>query len=322
MTGGFIMKFRFSLLCASIVLLAGCAGFQPERPTQTSIIEPLQSQIVNSNNYGLKRKVAIGRFTNDTRAATSFLNEGGESSIALSRAANDILSSKLAMSNKFLLIERQDTIDLNQEQQLSGVQSLKIPADYLILGSISEFGRNTKGNVGLVGRSKTQTAYAKVNLRIVDTRTGIVIYGEEGSGESSSETGTTFGMGTTGGYDDTLGDKAIDAAISAVINNLINKLSDEDWRSYILSYDHDKFVISGGALQGINIGDEFYVYEKGKMVKNPQTGIDVELPGTQVGKIKIVQLIPGNELTELSFATSISGDFLPSDLENLYISDK
>ena len=233
------MKFRFSLLCASIVLLAGCAGFRPERPTQTTIIEPLQSQIVNSSNYGLKRKVAIGRFTNDTRAATSFLNEGGESSIALSRAANDILSSKLAMSNKFLLIERQDTIDLNQEQQLSGVQSLKIPADYLILGSISEFGRNTKGNVGLVGRSKTQTAHAKVNLRIVDTRTGIVIYGEEGSGESSSETGTTFGMGTTGGYDDTLGDKAIDAAISAVINNLINKLSDEDWRSYFLSYDND-----------------------------------------------------------------------------------
>ena len=76
------------------------------------------------------------------------------------------------------------------------------------------------------------------------------------------------------------------------------------------------------ALQGINIGDEFYVYEKGKMVKNPQTGIDIELPGTQVGKIKIVQLIPGNELTELSFATLISGDILPSDLENLYISDK
>jgi curli biogenesis system outer membrane secretion channel CsgG len=315
------MKFRFSLLCASIVLLAGCAGFRPERPTQTTIIEPLQSQIVNSSNYGLKRKVAIGRFTNDTRAATSFLNEGGESSIALSRAANDILSSKLAMSNKFLLIERHEAIDLDTEQ-LSGVQSLKIPADYLILGSISEFGRNTKGNVGLVGRSKTQTAHAKVNLRIVDTRTGIVIYGEEGSGESSSETGTTFGMGTTGGYDDTLGDKAIDAAISAVINNLINKLSDEDWRSYILSYDNDKFVISGGALQGINIGDEFYVYEKGKMVKNPQTGIDIELPGTQVGKIKIVQLIPGNELTELSFATLISGDILPSDLENLYISDK
>ena len=315
------MKFRFSLLCASIVLLAGCAGFRPERPTQTTIIEPLQSQIVNSSNYGLKRKVAIGRFTNDTRAATSFLNEGGESSIALSRAANDILSSKLAMSNKFLLIERHEAIDLDTEQ-LSGVQSLKIPADYLILGSISEFGRNTKGNVGLVGRSKTQTAHAKVNLRIVDTRTGIVIYGEEGSGESSSETGTTFGMGTTGGYDDTLGDKAIAAAISAVINTLINKLSDEAWRSYILSYDNDKFVISGGALQGINIGDEFYVYEKGKMVKNPQTGIDIELPGTQVGKIKIVQLIPGNELTELSFATLISGDILPSDLENLYISDK
>jgi len=154
------------------ILLAACAGFRPEKEATVLAIPPENAQPKQEETYTLKRKVAIGRFTNDSRLATSFLNEGSDTAERLSRAANDILSAKLAATNRFLLIERADLQALENEQDYAQITSHKIPADYLILGSISEFGRNTTGNVGLVDRSKKQTAHAKVTLRIVDTRTG------------------------------------------------------------------------------------------------------------------------------------------------------
>ena len=51
---------------------------------------------------------------------------------------------------------------------------------------------------------------------------------------------------------------------------------DKPWKSYIISAQDDSYVISGGISQGLASGDRFFVYRKGKIVKNPQTGIDVE----------------------------------------------
>ncbi len=315
------MKIYIMMALAVLIALAGCAGFKKE-PTPTPVsIQPSTTVPVVDEAVILKKKVAVGRFTNESRLATSFLNEGSDVRDRMSRAASDILSAKLAMTKRFILIERADTLAISTEQRISDIQRYNIPADYLVLGSISEFGRKTSGEVGLIDRTKKQTAQAKVTLRIIDTRTGMVIFGEEGSGEASSEVGTVLGMGSQAGYDDTLTDKAIDAAISAVIQNLINKLSHDPWRSYILSREQDKLYIAGGALQGIKAGDTFKVYQRGKTVVNPQTKVPVELPGTQVAVIKVLQTIPGEVLTELSLAQVVEGN-LPENLEEIYISDK
>ena len=316
------MKPYLGMLLVCILLLGACARFQKEEAHSTLNIAPQNSSSVIDDSISLKRKVAIGRFSNETRMANSFLNEGSDVKESMSKAATDILTAKLATTNKFLLIERQDELALDNEQKISNIESYKIPADYLILGSISEFGRNTSGNVGLIDRTKKQTAHAKVTLRIVDTRTGMVVFGEEGSGEASSEVGTVLGMGSQAGYDGTLTDKAIDAAISSVIQNIINKLANEPWRSYILSQEGTEVIISGGELQGIKFGDTYKVYQRGKKVMNPQTNVPVELPGTQVATIRITETIPGTELTEISRALITSGTISTNDLANLYISDK
>jgi curli biogenesis system outer membrane secretion channel CsgG len=310
------------LLLGALALLAGCAGFQKEEPQATLAIQPADQLQVQDEAIALKKKVAVGRFTNETRLANSFLNEGSGSRERMSRAATDILTAKLAKSNRFVLIERADTLAIGNELRISNIQSYRIPTDYLILGSISEFGRNTSGEVGLIDRTKKQTAYAKVTIRIVDTRTGMVIFGEEGSGEASSEVGTVLGMGSQAGYDETLSDKAIDAAIADVITDLINKLSLDPWRSYILNLEGDYAFISGGALQGIREGDVFKVYQRGKLVTNPQSGIQIELPGTEIARLRVVQVYPGDMLTELSSAQVIEGNIPADALETLYISDK
>ena len=316
------MKPYLYILVACLLLMGGCASYQSEKPQKTLSITPATSTPVVDEVISLKKKVAIGRFTNESRLANSFLNEGSDTKEKMSRAATDILTAKLAMTKRYLLIERQDDLAISNEQKISNIESYKIPADYLILGSISEFGRNTTGNVGLIDRTKKQSAYAKVTLRLVDTHTGMIIFGEEGSGEAYSESGTVLGMGSKAGFDESLTDKAIDAAISSVIQNLINKLSNDPWRSYVLSMEGSDVYISGGAKQGIKAGDTFIVYQRGKQVINPQTKVPIELPGTQIATIKVINTIPGEELTELSLAQVIQGSIPAGEIANLYISDK
>ena len=97
---------------------------------------------------------------------------------------------------------------------------------------------------------------------------------------------------------------------------------DKPWKSYILSVEEATYIISGGASQGLAAGDTFNVYKKGKVVKNPLTGMNVELPGTKTGVITIQSSFGDTPETELSFC-SYEGEIL--DVENLmnyYIMDK
>ena len=104
--------------------------------------------------------------------------------------------------------------------------------------------------------------------------------------------------------------------------NAINKLSNDPWKSYILTIESDKVYISGGALQGIKVGDQFTVYKRGSVVVNPQTNIPIELPGTQVAKITVEQVIAGTELTEMSIARIVEGELTGTDFSTFYIREK
>ena len=92
---------------------------------------------------GLKRKVAIGRFSNETQYAKSVFYD--KANDPMGKQASDILSTRLAASEKFLLIERQDYDKIVSELATSGGVSQNIGADFLVIGSITEFGRKTIG---------------------------------------------------------------------------------------------------------------------------------------------------------------------------------
>jgi len=234
----------------------------------------------------------------------------------------DIFSAKLTATEKFILLERIDLSHLNKEKEMAKLEELHIPADYLILGSITEFGRKTTSDVGLFSRSKKQTAYAKVNVRLVNVRTSQIVYSEEGSGEAFSEAETVLGAGTTADYDATLNDKVISAAIAKLVNNISENLLENPWRSYILSFEDNNYLIAGGKLQGIRENDVFIVYKRGQKINNPQTGIPIELPGKEVGKLKVRSLIPGDVTNELSVCTKESGEIPTTNFTEYYIQEK
>lgn len=242
----------------------------------------------------IKRKVAIGRFSNETQYAKGLFYD--KENDPMGKQALDILSSKLASSGKFILLEREDLDILMNE---AGANMNKIGADYIILGSITEFGRKTEGEQKVFSSTKTQTVEAGVSVRLVEAATGLIIYSDEAKGYAETSSKQVMGIGGSAGYDATLSDKAISAALSQLVENIVNKCMDKPWKSYIISAQDDSYVISGGISQGLASGDRFFVYRKGKIVKNPQTGIDVELPGTKIGEVIVQSSFGDTPETEL-----------------------
>ena len=282
-------------------------------------IEP-QIQEVQKEEQSLKRKVAIARFSNETEYAKGAFYDKANDPVG--KQAVDILSTKLASTNKFILLERQDMDKILEEMKIAGNEGFqKVGADYLIVGSITEFGRKNVGDVNAFSRTKTQTVQAGVSIRLIDVSTGQIIYSEEAKGEAETMNKTVMGFGERTDYDATLSDKAISAAISKLVENVINNCMDRPWKSYILSYDDNGIIISGGKSQGLKTGDFYEVVEKGKSVKNPQTGMLIELPGKTVGKIKIDFTGGENPQAEFSMVSFTEGGIDKHNLSNYFIKE-
>jgi curli biogenesis system outer membrane secretion channel CsgG len=257
------------------------------------------TQNVQEDAMVLKRKVAIGRFSNETQYAKGIFYD--KENDPMGKQALDILSAKLAASGKFLLLERSDLASLLEECQKGQSAASTIGADYMIIGSITEYGRKDTGKSGVFSSQKTQTVEAAVSVRLVDVSTGLIIYSDEAKGSAELTTKTSFGVGGKAGFDATLSDKAISEAIGQLVENIINKCTNNSWKTYFLSYDADAILIAGGKSQGIKEGMTFSIMTKGKQVKNPQTGIVITLPGKNVGSVKVIMSGGDTPETEYSF---------------------
>lgn len=284
---------------------------------KTEIVETSTTKLQNEGMV-LKRKVAIGRFSNETQYAKGIFYD--KENDPMGKQALDILSAKLAASGKFLLLERSDLASLLEECQKGEKGSAAIGADYMIIGSITEFGRKNTGKNGVFSSQKTQTVEAAVAVRLVDVSTGLIIYSDEAKGSAELTTKTTMGVGGQASFDATLSDKAISGAIDQLVENIINKCTNSPWKTFFLSYDAGSVLIAGGKSQGIKEGMTFSVMTKGKKVKNPQTGIMITLPGKIVGQAKVLSTGGDTPETEYSFVEVKSSESIDSsNMENYII---
>ena len=268
-----------------------------------------------------KRKVAIGRFSNETNYGRSLLADADLD--RLGKQASDMLASRLVMSQQFLVLERPDAAKLEREHQLAGSGGL-VGADTLIIGSVTEFGRSVSGKVGFLSSTKLQLAKAKVDVRLVDVKTGLAYFSAQGAGEASVEAGEVAGFGSRSAYDATLNDRAIAAAISDVIDRLVSKLTDRPWRTDILEVQGSQVFISGGARQGLRAGDRLAVMAAGQTVKSAQTGFEVTLPPKEVGALRVISTFGDSETNEGSVCELAGGAIDKGALRKLFVtlSDK
>ena len=312
------MKRVLFLMIVIALFLGGCATVEKPEVRQIGSSEPEISKTLEVvDEFSLKRKVTIVRFSNETRYGKGSLFKNDDQQIG--RQAMDILSTKLTKTGKFLMFERPELEGFNFAE--ADTVNFTLASDYVVVGSVSEFGRANTSDVGVFSRTKKQTAHAKVNIRLINLKTGQVIYAEEGSGEAFSEVGTVLGAGSHAGYDSSLNDKAIDTAISKLVSNIVENLLNEPWRAYILDNSDGQIIMSGGKSQNIQVGDNFAVIKKGKMVKNPQTGIEIELPGEKLGVLRVNTSMGSSLTDEISICSLVEGDLGEAAVTELYITE-
>jgi len=318
------MKKLLISIAVPLALLPGCATVQKQPEAVESSVSR-EAQLEAQKQQALpakpkfKRKVAIGRFSNETRYGRSLLRD--DENDPLGKQVSDILAGRLVESDRFLVFERPDINKLKAESELSGQALDVVGVNTMIFGSLTEFGHSTTGKKGFMSSTKKQTAEASVELRLVDVKTGHIFFTAKGTGTATVEAGEVAGYGSKAGYDATLNDKAIDAAVSDVLNTLIRKLEEREWRTDILKIDGQQVFISGGTHQGIKQGEVFAVMSRGGEVKSQQTGFGIELPATEVGRIEVVSTFGTSESNEGSIAKIVEGDFAATDLNSLFVAE-
>jgi len=316
-----IHSINMQKIISPLVALGLAASFAActSQPKTYQVDAPIEQTFVVPEPT-LKRLVAIGRFSNETKYGKGIFFDI-ERNNPLENQAADILGTKLVASQAFILLERQDFDAVQEEAAMKGNSETlsKVGADFLIFGSVTEFGRRVEGTRGFFSRTKTQTVFAGVSVRLVDVATGEVIYSEEGKGEASRTAKSVMGFGEQAGFDAALSDQAISAAISKLTENIVRNCTNRPWRSYILSVEDDVILMAGGASQGLKTGDVFEIISKGRRVQNPQTGMMMELPGKPVGKVRVMSMSGDSPTSEFSIVALSEGDFDATDLSQYYL---
>jgi curli biogenesis system outer membrane secretion channel CsgG len=197
------------LLAASVA--GGCTTTETSRA-----VEPARTAAASTPapaNAGPRAPIAVGNFDNRSSFGRGMFADGGD---RLGSQSKTILVAHLQQTNRFSVLDRENIAEARQEAALRQAQQAVRGADYLVTGSVSEFGRKEVGDralFGLLGRSKTQVAYAKVTLNIVNPLTSEVVHSVQGGGEYGLSEREILGFGSTASYDATLNGKVLDLDI-------------------------------------------------------------------------------------------------------------
>lgn len=211
-------------LLLSTAIMSGCAT------TTSSTIETPTVKSYNTQYTGEKRKLVVGNFVNRSSFQNGIFSNGQD---RLGNQAKTTLISHLQQTNRFSVLDRDNVALLAREAALSGTQQNITGARFVVTGDVTEFGRKAVGDkqlYGILGKGKSQIAYAKVTLNIVDVTTSEVVYSVAGAGEYSLSEREVIGFGSTASYDATLNGKVLDLAIREGINKLVDGLESGTWK--------------------------------------------------------------------------------------------
>ncbi len=215
------------LSAAALAVLAGMSGCATES-SRALPVEKVQS--ASQAWSGARVPMAVGKFDNRSSYMRGIFSDGVD---RLGGQAKTILISHLQQTNRFNVLDRDNMGEIQQEAALKGqAQKLK-GADFVVTGDVTEFGRKETGDhqlFGILGRGKTQVAYAKVALNIVNISTSEVVYSTQGAGEYALSNREVIGFGGTASYDSTLNGKVLDLAMREAVNRMVEAIDTGAWK--------------------------------------------------------------------------------------------
>ncbi len=299
--------FRFPILIGGALCFWNCASQINQRPVgpMTTAAPPPEE----AHKPGLKHRIAIASFEDKTGYGNNLFGATDD----LGTQSSDILATHLIKTGDFVVLEREKIGNLKSENELQGKETNLAGCTALIFGAVTEFGTKTEHQDAGLSKTKVQTAHAKVTIRLVDPATGHAFFSEFGEADAQNETSQVLGFGSSAGYDATLTDRALNAAIAKLVGNVLLNLRARQWKAPILEVENGQVFIGAGARTGVVVGQNLVVMKSGKKVKNPSTGLMMELPGSQVGKVKVVSLFGDSDLNEGAICSVVQGQGFTKD---------
>ncbi|MBZ8141815.1 hypothetical protein CLD22_18155 [Rubrivivax gelatinosus] len=208
---------------AAALALAGCAT------ESARTVEVPKVSTAAAPYTGARLPVSIGKFDNRSNFMRGVFTDNVD---RLGSQAKSTLIAHLQQSQRFSVLDRDNLSETRQEAQFKAQAQTIRGADYVVTGDITEFGRKDVGDhqlFGLLGKGKSQVAYAKVTLNIVDSATSEVVFSAQGAGEYELSTREVVGFGGTAGYDATLNGKVLDLTIREAVERLVSGVDAGQW---------------------------------------------------------------------------------------------
>jgi curli biogenesis system outer membrane secretion channel CsgG len=218
------------------------------------------------------------------------------------------------------LTKEQDFAASNRVKQGTGARIGQIKgADLTLMGDIVVFGRDDRkksGGVGVIvpgaggvagGYKGEAKAVVVLDYRIVDVETSEVVQTGEARGESK-RTSKGFGAGLLVGLvgagaavnmsSSNFGETIIGEATMDAVNKLAEQVKGgtlqggatdrtADLDARVADVSGNSITINAGAAAGLQAGQTFTIYHKGKEIKDPSTGEVLDVQTTPLGTLTI-----------------------------------
>jgi len=237
----------------------------------------------------------------------------------------EMLTTELARTGRFLMLERIAIGDVIEEQTLgqSGLIHREsaartghiLAAQVIIRGAITEFSDSASGIgggariKGFAISGKRKNAYVGIDVRVINAKTGQIMASTHAarevasSGGKVSYTNRNFQIGG-GGFSSTPLGMATRAAISDAVAFITKTMAKYDLapKLRIVKVDGNRIYINAGHDMGMAPGIRLNVYSEGESLIDPETGLDLGSSEEQTGQIEITAV-----KEKFSIATPVSG---------------
>ncbi|MBP7795367.1 MAG: hypothetical protein KA059_01165 [Elusimicrobiales bacterium] len=274
---------RNLLIAMFAFLVVSCA------PSKSVKMDDTTTTKATDEIIGPKRRIGVVEFENKTAYGQKRLGQ----------AVSDILITELVKSNRFVVVDRDKInkiMDEQKFQQQGAVDSQTavkvgklLGLEAIVVGAITNFGVRTEGSNYLLTQTKRQVAEVSVDIRVIDVQSGQIILADSGKGEAKSSKGGVLGMGTKGGYDETLEGDALRAAVVKFVDNISKQISKRPWSATIASASNTEIYINAGSDSNISMGMKLSCYRQGKEIIDPSTNMVIGHMENYLGDFEIVR---------------------------------
>lgn len=245
---------------------------------------------LSETNYpaysGPKKRIAVTKFDNKAH--------GNWGNWQVGDGMAEMLTTELMNTGRFIVVERNALQDVVDEQKLgqSGLVQKDtvtkigqiLGAQIIVRGVVSEFEQNESGGgkgISFGGISlghKSANAHVAVDIRLIDTTSGQVLYSHNAAGRAESSSmslGVNLGGVSFGGdeFKKTPIGQATRQAIADAVRFIIDRMEQVPFSAKVVKAEGRKVYINAGSLMNIKPGTKFRAFSVGEDIVDPETGL-------------------------------------------------